>query len=184
MDKSKIVIWVLIAVPVLMILFLLALVNVLLMLVGVIVVLAILLVLRNRKPEWFSFSQKQEEVPLQPSTHDSFNPEDEKKRVYMVLAGHGDFGARRIMINKTSYYIGRSDDNDFSIDGSKISRHHLEIRYDEKEQVCYAVDNQSRNGTYLNSVRMEPFRSYRLVQGDHIMIDGRDFTVEYARFFS
>ncbi len=180
MNRNKIIVCVLIAIPVLFGLFLLALKNVLLCLLGVIVLLCVLLLLRRMHPEWFT--RKPEELPMPPSTDMPPIPSCDEQRVYMVLAGRTDFGARRIMVNKPNYTIGRSNDNDFSINGGKISRHHLELRYDELEQVCYAVDKGSTNGTFLNSVRMEPRRSYKLVQGDHIMIDGRDFTVEYAHF--
>lgn len=181
MERAKrIVIAVLIAIPVLFGLFLLAAANVLFMLIALIALLSFLLLLRRWKPEWFR--KRPKPLPQQlPSTNFSA-PGEDKQRVYMVLAGRTDFGARRIMVNKVNYNIGRSDDNDFSLEGSRISRHHLEITYSPREQLCYAVDKESANGTYLNSVRMAPGRAYKLRQGDHIMIDGRDFEVEYARF--
>lgn len=179
-SAKKIVIAVLIAIPVLFGLFLLAAANVLYMLLALIVLLCFLLLLRRQRPEWFRRRPKPE--PLQPSTTSFSIPGEDKKRVYMVLDGRTDFGARRIMVNKANYYIGRSDDNDFSLEGSKISRHHLQITYSRREQICYAMDKDSANGTYLNSVRMVPGRPYKLNQGDHLMIDGRDFEVEYARY--
>ena len=66
--------------------------------------------------------------------------------------------------------------------GKGISRHHLRIEYSETEGACYAVDEDSKNGTYLNSGRMEVGVRYRLTQGDRIAIDDRAFTVEYAHY--
>ena len=164
-------------------LFLLALVNVLYSLLGLAVLLVALLIVRKYKPEWFARPRKDNEMAM-PSTADS-NVKDkvqEEQRVYMVLAGQMDFGARSITVNKPNYTIGRMDDNDFILEGDRVSRHHMEIRYDPVEQVCYVTDMGSANGTYLNSMRMEPHRSYKLVEGDHVMLDGRDFTVQYAHF--
>ena len=163
-------------------LFLLALVNVLYSLLCLALLLVALLIVRKYKPEWFA-RPRQDEIAM-PSTADS-NVKDkvqEEQRVYMVLAGQMDFGARSITVNKPNYTIGRMDDNDFILEGDRVSRHHMEIRYDPVEQVCYVTDMGSANGTYLNSMRMEPHRSYKLVEGDHVMLDGRDFTVQYAHF--
>ena len=50
------------------------------------------------------------------------------------------------------------------------------------EDVCYAIDNGSVNGTFLNSERMAPGERYRLIQGDRLRIDDRDFEVDYANY--
>ena len=63
-----------------------------------------------------------------------------------------------------------------------FGRHHLRIEYDEMEDVCYAIDNGSVNGTFLNSERMAPGERYRLIQGDRLRIDDREFEVDYANY--
>ena len=178
---QKAVYIILAAIPVLFILFLLAMVNVLLMLAGVVLVLGALLLIKQKNPDLFSFRKKAEEEH-KPALTDRPEIRPAKPQVYMVLTGREDFGARRIIVNKTSYSIGRGVDNDFVIDGAQISRHHLKIEYNSVENVCYAIDTGSANGTFLNTERMVEGRRYRLIQGDRIMIDDRAFVVEYAHY--
>ena len=109
-------------------------------------------------------------------------PAPARSQVFMVLTGQEDFGARRITVNKTSYNIGRDKNNDFVIEGGRISRRHLRIEYNGIEEICYAIDADSSNGTFLNGERMVPGQRYRLIQGDRIMIDDRSFVVEYAHY--
>jgi len=179
---QKAVYIILAAIPVLFILFLLAMVNVLLMLAGVVLVLGALLLIKQKNPDLFSFRKKPEEEEHKTSLTDRPEIKPAKPQVYMVLTGREDFGARRIIVNKTSYSIGRGVDNDFVIDGAQISRHHLKIEYNSVENVCYAIDTGSANGTFLNTERMVEGRRYRLIQGDRIMIDDRAFVVEYAHY--
>ena len=181
MNQRKGIIYLILAlIPVAFILFLLAMVNVLFLLLGIIALLAGLIVLKKKKPEWFSAGSKPEPPSARPTGRNELRPE--QPQVYMVLAGREDFGARRITVNKTSYSIGRGPDNDFVIDGSQISRHHLRIEYNPVEKICYAIDTGSKNGTYINSQRMTEGQRYRLVRGDRVMIDDRSFVVEYAHY--
>lgn len=178
--RKNVVYLILALIPVAFALFLLAVSNVLLFLAGVIAVLAGLILLKKRKPEWFAREKEPEPPAPGPTGRNELRPE--KPQVYMVLAGREDFGARRITVNKTNYSIGRGTDNDFVIDGTHISRHHLRIEYNAVEKLCYAIDTGSKNGTYINSQRMAEGQRYRLVQGDRLMIDDRAFVVEYAHY--
>lgn len=171
--------FILVAIPLVFALFLLALVNVLFLLLGIIALLAGALILKKCKPELFR-REKKESEPEALTTNK--NRMHNKVQVYMVLEGSEDFGARRIAVNKTSYSIGRAVDNDYVIDGGKISRHHLVIEYNAVENICYAIDTDSANGTYINSNRMVEGQRYRLEQGDRLMIDDRLFVVEYAHY--
>lgn len=181
MDRRKvIVISILVGIPVLFALFMLAITNVLLLLLCVAALLCAGLLLKRLRPEWFERRRSETAVQEAPPTHRGIDRQ--KAQVYMVLSGSEDFGARRIAVNKTSYSIGRSVDNDYVIDGSKISRHHVNIEYNAVENICYAIDTGSANGTYLNSVRMVEGQRYRLMQGDRLMIDDRSFVVEYAHY--
>ena len=180
---KKIVYFILGLIPVLFLLFLLAMVNVLLMLVGVIAILAALLVVKQKKPELFAGLKRESAQPQPAPTKRNAPPQPQPKaQVYMVLSGREDFGARRIMVNKPSYSIGRGVDNDFVIEGAQISRHHVRIEYNPLEDVCYAIDTGSVNGTFLNAERMIEGQRYRLLQGDRLMIDDRTFVVEYAHY--
>lgn len=181
MDRGKIIlISILAGIPILFVLFLLAITNVLLMLLGVVALLCAGLLIKRRRPELFQRPSREAAAPEAPPTNRG--PDRQKAQVFMVLSGSEDFGARRIAVNKTSYSIGRSVDNDYVIDGGKISRHHVNIEYNPVENICYAIDAGSANGTYLNSVRMVEGQRYRLMQGDRLMIDDRSFVVEYAHY--
>ena len=181
MNRGKIIVYlILMLIPIVFILFLLAMVSPLLLLLGLIALLAGLVVLKQKKPEWFEVKAKEEQPAFVPTKRNELQPE--KPQVYMVLAGREDFGARRITVNKISYSIGRGPDNDFVIDGNRISRHHLRIEYNPVEKICYAIDTGSQNGTYINSQRMVEGQRYPLIQGDHVMIDDCAFVVEYAHY--
>ncbi len=48
--------------------------------------------------------------------------------------------------------LGRLPDNDVIIDNDVVSGHHarLELRQEEQRQVCYLIDLESTNSTYVN----------------------------------
>lgn len=167
-------------IPVVFLLVLLAAINILLLFVAVILILLVLLLIREKNRdffiEWFTVEAESAEAIEKSSA------ETPLSEVRMVLSSDNDFYARRIMVNKDRYCIGRSWDNDFKIEGKSIGRHHLEIVYNKDENVCYAEDLGSLNGTYLNDARMIVGKRYRLTQGDRLMIDDRMFTVEYAHY--
>jgi len=169
----------LIFIPTAFILFLLAMVNILLMFVGVIVILGGLLVLKRKKPEIFAFGKSEAREYVSTVRPE---PRPAKPQVYMVLSDQKLFDEQRIMVNKTTFSIGRSPDNDHVLLGEKVSRHHLRIEYNAVENICYAIDTNSANGTYLNSERMIEGQRYRIIQGDRIIVDDRTFVAEYAHF--
>ena len=187
MNRGKLIAYIILgSIPVVFVLFLLAMVNVLLMLAALIALLGALLLIKQKKPEIFAMlARPKEEQPVigGGSTRDHAGPPSPpKSQVYMVLTGREDFGARRITVNKNTYYIGRAKDNDFVIDGDRISRRHLRIEYNSVENTCYAIDADSANGTFINGERMIAGQRYRLLQGDQLMIDDRAFVVEYAHY--
>lgn len=181
MERKRIVYWVLALIPTLFVLFLLAMINVLLMLLSIIALLAGLLFLKKKRPGWFA-TRKEPEPPRASMPSWNSEPPSVKPKVYMVLAGREHGSMQRLQVNKTLYSIGREDDNDFRMESGKVGRHHLRIEYDEMEDVCYAIDNGSVNGTFLNSERMAPGERYRLIQGDRLRIDDREFEVDYANY--
>lgn len=181
MSRKRIVYFILGAIPVAFLLFLLAMVNVLTMLMAVAAILAGLLLLKRKKPEWFKSKKKAAPPSIQPPSL-QMGPPSVRPKVYMVLSGREYVGAQRIQVNKPYYSIGRGEDNDFRIDSQRVGRHHFRIEYAPEEDVCYAIDNGSINGTFLNSERMVSGQRYRLIQGDRIRIDDREFQVEYAKY--
>jgi len=70
--------------------------------------------------------------------------------------------------------IGRTDDNDLSIPGSYVSRHHILLfRHDDS---TILVDLNSTNGTFVNSKRVY---NHKLIHGDEITIDTHSMFVAY-----
>lgn len=65
--------------------------------------------------------------------------------------------------------IGRLKTNQISLDSNSISRKHAEILKDHKTYVL--VDNESGNGTFLNSQKLKPHEKYVLKQNDVIRIE-------------
>jgi hypothetical protein len=64
--------------------------------------------------------------------------------------------------------IGRVATNDIAIDDASISRFHAYLQHDERQGIWTLVDADSRNGTFLNGVRLE--QKQRLVVPDGALI--------------
>lgn len=69
-------------------------------------------------------------------------------------------------LDKEVISIGRLQDNDIPLIHSKISRHHLQILYDNGHH--FLKDNHSTNGTYLNGNKIQS--AIQLHKGDIIRI--------------
>lgn len=176
-QRRNIVFFILCAIPVAAILFLLAIANVVYFLLGLIVVLGGLVALKRWKPELFP--GKRVEGKRGGKTPP---PPPPPEKVYMVLSEREAHGAQRIMLNKTVYSIGRGRGNDFVVESPRIGRRHLRVEYSVSDNICYAIDLGSVNGTFLNSERMEKGRRYPLHQDDRLMIDDHAFVVDYGHY--
>jgi pSer/pThr/pTyr-binding forkhead associated (FHA) protein len=64
------------------------------------------------------------------------------------------------------FTIGRSRECDFVIDSTEISRVHIQLNFDHQQVVLR--DMGSTNGTFLNDVRLQPHKDYRLRANDAI----------------
>src|SRR5688572_18232954 len=81
-----------------------------------------------------------------------------------------------ILLDKNPFTIGRSTECSFVLDRTGISKHHLTITFDGDG---YSIqDPGSKNGTYLNGIRIE---SSWLRHGDLIQISGHDLIFEIVR---
>lgn len=75
-----------------------------------------------------------------------------------------------ITLSVLPYSIGRGFGNHLRIDHGDISRRHACVRLDND---YYAVEDlQSRNGTFVNGVRLAPGASQRLRDGDVLQLAG------------
>ncbi|WP_234121608.1 FHA domain-containing protein [Clostridium hydrogenum] len=77
-------------------------------------------------------------------------------------------GTGKIYIDKAAFNIGRDKVNsDFVIEKPTVSGKHASIVSDNGEY--YIIDNNSSNGTYLNHIKLEPNKRYRLNNKDGII---------------
>lgn len=79
-----------------------------------------------------------------------------------------DRTGKKIEITKNPFGIGSARDNDLVINKQEISSHHAQIVHEDGEY--YIVDNNSRNGTYLNDIDNKVMRA-RIVDGNSIFFD-------------
>lgn len=76
-----------------------------------------------------------------------------------------DGSSRTYLVREGSNILGRSNDSDFRLPDTGVSRQHAEITWDG--QVAVLVDLQSTNGTTVND---EPVENWMLADGDVITL--------------
>jgi pSer/pThr/pTyr-binding forkhead associated (FHA) protein len=76
-----------------------------------------------------------------------------------------DGSSRTFLVNEGSNIIGRSNDADFRLPDTGVSRQHAEITWDGQDAVL--VDLQSTNGTTVNDT---PVENWLLADGDVITV--------------
>ncbi len=90
-------------------------------------------------------------------------------------------------LGKRAVVIGRDETNPIQIVDEHVSRKHLEIRYDERNDSFHGLDLGSANGTFLNDHRVT--RQVPLTDGDvlklgdsELMFSSIDFTDRKTAF--
>ena len=86
---------------------------------------------------------------------------------------------QEVLFDTPQILIGRTDDNDVSIPGSYVSRHHILLFRNGDSTIL--VDLNSTNGTFVNSKRVQ---NHKLVHGDEITIDTHSMFVTYRISYS
>ena len=76
-----------------------------------------------------------------------------------------DGSSRTYLVHEGSNILGRSNDSDFRLPDTGVSRQHAEITWDG--EVAVLVDLQSTNGTTVND---EPVDNWMLADGDVITL--------------
>lgn len=86
-------------------------------------------------------------------------------------------GKEDIEISYLPFIIGKQDRIcDYVLDVEGVSRIHL--KFFEKNDLLYAVDLNSRNGTYINGKKLENEENTKLNKGDIINICGMSYRLE------
>lgn len=101
----------------------------------------------------------------------SSNLSEEFKCGYITLNQGGI--SERVVVNKASFKIGRMiGEVDLITESKAIGKIHCEIVKDDEKY--YLVDLDSKNGTYLNGVRLKSNSRYLLNDGDSIKLANVD----------
>ena len=113
-----------------------------------------------------SRSQLKEDAMSEPNTNQPQDPQAaanaEATTVSLLLQ---DGSSRTYLVHEGSNILGRSNDSDFRLPDTGVSRQHAEITWDG--QVAVLVDLQSTNGTTVND---EPVENWMLADGDVITL--------------
>lgn len=108
-----------------------------------------------------SRSQLKEDAMSEPTPENSQqNPQ--QPTVSLLLQ---DGSSRTYLVHEGSNILGRSNDSDFRLPDTGVSRQHAEITWDG--EVAVLVDLQSTNGTTVNE---EPVDNWMLADGDVITL--------------
>jgi pSer/pThr/pTyr-binding forkhead associated (FHA) protein len=86
------------------------------------------------------------------------------RRAYLIVDSR-----RRIALSSSRVRIGRAHDNDIVIDDPRVSRHHLELRWQAELERFLAVDLNSNGGTLLNG---QAIQQCTLENGDVLLLGG------------
>jgi len=113
-----------------------------------------------------SRSQLKEDAMSEPNANQPQDPQaaanPEATTVSLLLQ---DGSSRTYLVHEGSNILGRSNDSDFRLPDTGVSRQHAEITWDG--QVAVLVDLQSTNGTTVND---EPVENWMLADGDVITL--------------
>ncbi len=70
------------------------------------------------------------------------------------------------VVRQASVTLGRSVDNDLVLDEVSISRHHARLTFEDGHTLI--EDLGSSNGTFIDSMRLEPHQAYRMETGQSL----------------
>ncbi len=85
----------------------------------------------------------------------------------------GLYEGQRVPITKSTYTIGRKDDNDFRLEDRRASGYHAKLHC--RDDAFYLVDLDSKNGTFVNGRAIK--KEVRLSRGARLQIGDCQFRV-------
>jgi pSer/pThr/pTyr-binding forkhead associated (FHA) protein len=116
---------------------------------------------------------------------------DEKPRMDETISLDSDYGKKLAKMAKSSsrfllmedrtyplvskITLGREKENDIAVDDKMASRSHAVIQ--KIKENYYITDLESRNGTYVNNLRVDKGKYVKLVPGDIIRIGNTNVAV-------
>ncbi|MCS7056959.1 MAG: FHA domain-containing protein [Thermoflexales bacterium] len=109
------------------------------------------------KARWIAFNLAQTDTSATPAL-------PLPRRPFLIVDGQ-----RQINLTSTLVRVGRAHDNDVVMDDRRVSRHHLELRWQSDAERFLAVDLNSSGGTRLNGY---PIKQCTLEAGDVLSLGG------------
>jgi len=97
-------------------------------------------------------------------------PEKPPEKV-LLLVGREE-PERRVLVNRTTT-VGRSSRSDLVLEGTSVSKSHARI--EPRCDSYFVIDVHSRNGTFVNGVRIGPGSGVLLEDGDEVQFGGHPF---------
>lgn len=185
MDRKRYICYlILISIPVVFLLLLLVIFGQLpLMLILVLLLIVGLGILNRKMPEIFApLRGTTTIIPTDPAPQTEPGSHGDKHRTFLTLSSINAYSSSCITVNQPVFVIGRARDCHHIIGDGAVSSHHLTIEYDYDDKRCYVTDNDTTNGTYLNSIRLNPYARCALKDGDILQLAGNAYTVEYVHF--
>lgn len=110
-------------------------------------------------------SESKEDAMSEPNAANPANGGESNGQNATVSLLLQDGSSRTYLVHEGSNILGRSNDSDFRLPDTGVSRQHAEITWDG--QVAVLVDLQSTNGTTVND---EPVDNWMLADGDVITL--------------
>ena len=96
------------------------------------------------------------------------------KDCHPYLESIGDHRVERVIINKDKFIIGRLGSMvDYVVQGSTVGKLHAEISV--KEGIYYIRDLNSKNGTYVNDVRIPSNKEWEIKSNDMIRFSNSEY---------
>ena len=73
-----------------------------------------------------------------------------------------------MLVKPPGLVIGRDPETTVQLDSPYVSRRHAEIKYEQGQ--CTITDLDSKNGVFVNTIRIKPTEPYQLRHGDQVQI--------------
>lgn len=87
-----------------------------------------------------------------------------------IIIATGDQKGNFYPLGKRTTVVGRDEGLWVQILDSKVSRKHMQIRYDKNDDTYYVIDMNSKHGVFVNDQRID--EETELKENDHIRIGG------------
>jgi len=98
------------------------------------------------------------------------------------LALSNDSGTERLFHLGDEATLGRSEDNDITVDDNRVSRRHARIK--RRGDDFFLEDLGSSNGTFIRDEQLRPNSPRELIDGDDIRIGSTLLNFRLYRFVS